>query len=191
MSVTKLGDNELIILLKDGSHTAYAELYQRYYRLLFIHAYKRSKDQEQAKDIVQEFFVSLWDKRKSISLQSSLAGYFFTAINNRLVDHFLHQEVENKYIASFAGFLVIEQAKTDHLVREKQLMELIENEIGQLPPKMREVFELSRKENLSHKEIAEKLAISEKTVDRQISNALFRLKTRLGIFTFLLFLVNH
>jgi DNA-directed RNA polymerase specialized sigma24 family protein len=58
----KLNDNELIVLLKDNSHAAYAELYQRYYRLLFVHAYKRLKDEEQAKDIVQEFFVSLWDK---------------------------------------------------------------------------------------------------------------------------------
>jgi len=190
MFVTKLSDSELIILLKDDNHAAYAELYQRYYRLLFMHAYKRSKDQEQAKDIVQEFFVSLWDKRRSVALQSNLAGYFFTAINNRIVDHFLHQEVQSKYIASFAGFLNTEQTKTDYLVREKQLSELIEKEIQQLPPKMREVFELSRKENLSHKEISEKLSISEKTVDRQISNALFRLKTRFGIFTFLLFLIN-
>jgi RNA polymerase sigma-70 factor (ECF subfamily) len=156
-----------------------------------MHAYKRSKDQEQAKDIVQEFFAALWDKRESISLQSNLAGYFFTAINNRIVDHFLHQEVQGKYIASFAGFLNTEQVKTDYLVREKQLMELIEKEIQQLPPKMREVFELSRKANLSHKEISEKLSISEKTVDRQISNALFRLKTRFGIFTFLIFLINY
>src|SRR5204863_8867608 len=127
-----------------------------------------------------EFFAALWDKRGAISLQSNLAGYFFTAINNRIVDHFLHQEVQGKYIASFAGFLGTEQVKTDYLVREKQLMELIEKEIQQLPPKMREVFELSRKANLSHKEISEKLSISEKTVDRQISNALFRLKTRFG-----------
>ena len=190
MSLTRFSDNELIILLKESDHAAYAELYQRYYRLLFVHAYKRLKDQEQAKDIIQEFFVSLWDKRATISLRSSLAGYFFTAINNRIVDHFLHQEVQGKYIASFAGFLRTEQVKTDYLVREKQLMELIEKEIQQLPPKMREVFQLSRKENLSHKEIAEKLSISEKTVDRQVSNALFRLKTKLGIFTFLLFLIK-
>jgi RNA polymerase sigma-70 factor (ECF subfamily) len=190
MSLSKLNDNELIVLLKDNSHTAYAELYQRYYRLLFVHAYKRLKDEEQAKDIVQEFFVSLWDKRESIAMRSNLAGYFFTAINNRVVDYFLHREVEGKYISSFAGFLATEHVKTDHLVREKQLMAFIEKEIEQLPPKMRDIFQLSRKENLSHKEIAEKLSISEKTVDRQVSNALFRLKKRFGILIFLLFLIK-
>jgi RNA polymerase sigma-70 factor (ECF subfamily) len=190
MSLTAHSDNELIVLLKDNSHSAYAELYRRYYRLLFAHAYKRLKDEEQAKDIVQEFFVSLWDKRETITMRSSLAGYFFTAINNRVIDYFLHQQVEEKYVSSFAGFLATEQVKTDHLVREKQLMAFIEKEIEQLPPKMREVFQLSRKENLSHKEIAERLSISEKTVDRQVSNALFRLKTRFGIFAFLLFLIK-
>jgi len=189
MSLTKLSDDELVILLKDNSHAAYSELYQRYYRLLFVHAYKRLKDQEQAKDIIQEFFASLWDKRITFTVQSNLTGYFFTAVNNRIVDYFLHKEVQGKYIASFAGFLSTEQVKTDHLVREHQLMELIEKEIQQLPPKMKEIFQLSRKENLSHKEIAEKLSISEKTVDRQVSNALFRLKTKFRVLFFLLFLI--
>lgn len=190
MPLSTLHDNELATLLKEGNHAAYTELYQRYFRLLFVHAYKRLKDQEQAKDIVQEFFVSLWDKRDTVVLRSSLAGYFFTAVNNRIVDHFLHQEVQGKYIASFAGFLNTEQVKTDYLVREKQLAELIDKEIDQLPIKMREVFQMSRKANLSHKEIAEKLSISEKTVDRQVSNALFRLKTKFGIFAFLLFFIK-
>ncbi len=190
MSFTTLSDNELIVLLKDSSHAAYAELYQRYYRLLFVHAYKRLKDKEQVKDIVQEFFVSLWDKRETITMRSSPAGYFFTAINNRVIDYFLHQEVKEKYISSFARFLATEQVKTDYLVREKQLQAFIEKEIEQLPPKMREIFQLSRKENLTHKEIAERLSISEKTVDRQVSNALFRLKTRFSFFTFLIFLIK-
>jgi RNA polymerase sigma-70 factor (family 1) len=190
MPLSKLHDNELATLLKEGNHSAYTELYNRYFRLLFVHAYKRLKDQEQAKDIVQEFFVSLWDKRDAIVLRSSLEGYFFTAINNRIVDHFLHLEVQGKYVASFAGFLSTEQVKTDYLVREKQLAELIDKEIDQLPPKMREIFQLSRKHNLSHKEISERLSISEKTVDRQVSNALFRLKAKFGVFAILLFLIK-
>jgi RNA polymerase sigma-70 factor (family 1) len=189
MSFTKLSDNELIILLKDNSHAAYSELYQRYYRLLFVHAYKRLKDEEQAKDIIQELFTSLWDKRATLSLRSNATGYFFTAVNNRIVDHFLHQAVQHKYIASFAGFLNTEQDKTDHLVRKNQLAELIEKEIQQLPPKMREIFQLSRRDNLSHKEIAEKLEVSEKTVDRQVSNALHRLKIKFKVVFFLMFFI--
>ena len=184
-----LHDNELAVLLKEGNHSAYTELYRRYNRILFVHAYKRLRDQEQARDIVQEFFTVLWIKRESLYLKSSLAGYFFTAVNNRIVDYFLRKDVQEKYIASFSGFLDKETIKTDHLIREKQLAALIENEIQLLPSKMRLIFQLSRQENLSHKEIAEKLSISEKTVDRQISNALFRLKTKLGFCIFLMCLL--
>jgi len=185
-----LHDDELIVFLRDGDHGAYAELFRRYNQLLFVHAYKRLRDEEQAKDIVQEFFTVLWTKRSTLYLKSSLIGYFFTAINNRIVDYFLHKDIQNKYVASFAGFAASENKKADHLIREKQLLLLIENEIQQLPPKMREIFELSRREYLSHKEIAEKLSISEKTVDRQISNALFRLKTKLGLLILLTYFIK-
>ena len=185
-----LDDHELTVLLREGDHAAYAELYQRYNQLLFVHAYKRLKDEEQAKDIVHEFFAALWAKRSSLYFKSSLIGYFFTSVNNRIIDYFLHKDVQNKYIASFAGFAASENKKTDHLIREKQLLLLIENEVQQLPPKMREIFQLSRSEYLSHKEIAEKLSISEKTVDRQISNALFRLKTKLGLLVFFAYFIK-
>ncbi|WP_179413518.1 RNA polymerase sigma factor [Mucilaginibacter sp. E4BP6] len=185
-----LNDYDLTALLREGNHAAYAELYHRYNQLLFVHAYKRLKDEEQAKDIVQEFFATLWTKRSSLYLKTSLVGYFFTSVNNRIIDHFLHKDVQKKYIASFAGFAASNNTKADHLIREKQLLLLIENEIQQLPPKMREIFQLSRQQYLSHKEIAEKLSISEKTVDRQISNALFRLKAKLGLVIFFAYFIN-
>jgi len=175
-------DQDLAILLKEGNHAAYAELYKRYYRLLFVHAYKRLGDEDHAKDIIQELFTKIWEKRETFYLKSSFSGYFFTSINNRIIDHFLKEGVKEKYINSFACFLEQGESKADYLVREKQLAALIENEIGQLPQKMREIFELSRKHHLSHKEIAERLSLSEKTVDRQVSNALMRLKDKFLLF---------
>lgn len=183
-------DEDLVSLLKEGDHLAYEIIYHRYFRLLFVHAYKKLRDREQAKDIVQELFTNLWVKRDILNFTTNISGYFFTVINNKIVDYFLHKGVQEKYIASFSGFLNTENIKADHLIREKQLALLIQNEIKQLPPKMREIFEMSRKEYLTHKQIAEKLELSEKTVDRQVSNALFRLRTKLGLFTFLLFLIK-
>jgi len=180
-SYSELTDTGLADLLRSGDHAAYTQLYRRYSGLLFVHAYKRLRDEEQAKDIIQEFFTVLWQKRESLIVTSSLSGYFFTAVNHRIIDHFLHQDVQGKYIDAFSGFLDTTVEKTDHLVREKQLTALIEKEINALPEKMRSIFELSRKGNLSHREIAETLSISEKTVDRQISNALLRLRMRLGL----------
>lgn len=185
-----LSDHELAALIKESDHRAYEFLYRRYFRLLFTHAYKKLRDKEQAKDVIQELFANLWLKREVVNFSTSISGYLFTAVNNKVIDHFLHKGVAEKYVSSFANFLNAGPNHADHRIREKQLADLIENEIKQLPSKMRDVFELSRKDHLTHKQIAEKLGISEKTVDRQISNALYRLKTKLGLFTFLVFLLK-
>lgn len=184
-------EQQLVSLLKEGDHVAYQTIYERYFGLLFVHAHKRLRDEEQAKDIVQEFFTALWHRHEEIQLTTSLSAYFFTAINYRIISFFRRSAIQDKYIASFAGFINSEQINADHLIREKQLSELIEREIQELPPKMREVFEMSRKQHLSHKEIAEKLSLSEKTVDRQVSNALHRLRSKLGLLKFLIFLIKY
>jgi RNA polymerase sigma-70 factor (family 1) len=185
-----LTDSELSALLKNGDHKSYEQLYQRYFRLLYSYAYKKLRDQEQAKDIIQEFFTELWDKRESIAFNNNLSGYFFSAVNNRIINYFLRETVKSRYVESFEAFVTGENATTDHLVREKQLMEMIEKEIQALPSKMREVFEMSRKQHLTNKAIADILNISERTVETQVSNALFRLRTKLGVVVLLFFLCN-
>lgn len=179
-------DQQLMTLLKAGDHNAYAQLYDRYFQLLFVYAYKRLKDEAEAKDVVQDFFTVLWVKRDSLNFNSAISAYCFTSINNRIIDLFLHRKVANKYMDSISFPTEQEEAKTDHLVREKQLMAYIEKEIQALPAKMRKIFELSRKSNYTYKEIAGELSISEKTVHRQMSNALIRLRTKLGLFVFLI-----
>lgn len=185
-----LSDNELSALLISGDHRAYEQLYHRYSRLLFSYAMKKLRDEEQAKDITQEFFTELWDKRETTVFSTNISGYFFSAINNRIVNYFLRENVKSKFVSYVADNLPGIVANTDHLIRENQLMALIEKEIQPLPPKMRVVFEMSRKQHLSYREIAEKLDISERTVENQVSNALFRLRTKLGLVFFLLYLAN-
>ncbi|WP_254070888.1 RNA polymerase sigma factor [Pedobacter sp. L105] len=187
MDYLPLSDNELSTLLINGDHKAYEQLYQRYFRLLYTYAYKKLRDEEQAKDIIQEFFTELWYKRTSFFFNANIAGYFYSAIHNRIINHFSRESVKSKYIASFENFLSSETDTTDHLVREKQLLGLIEREIQALPAKMRQVFEMSRKEHLSNKEIAQTLDISERTVETQVSNALYRLRTKLGLVVFLFY----
>jgi RNA polymerase sigma factor (sigma-70 family) len=95
-----------------------------------------------------------------------------------------HQQVESKYVSSLQRFLEEGYCVTDHQVRERQLAALIEKGISELPPKMREVFELSRKQAMSHKEIAEQLNLSEQTVRTQVKNALRILRLKLGMMLF-------
>lgn len=183
-------DAELTGLLKLNDENAFKEIYERYNSLLFIHAFKKLPDREEAKDVIQEVFSMIWDRRENFEVKTNLAGYLYTCVHHKILDHFIHLKTANKYIDSLQHFLDENRYTTDHLVREKQLSEIIEREITALPSKMRVVFELSRKDHLSHKEIAEQLGISEETVKSQIKNALKILRVRLGLLTFLVLLMK-
>ncbi|QNN43693.1 RNA polymerase sigma factor [Pedobacter roseus] len=174
-------DSELAFLLTKGDELAFTEIYNRFYALLFIHASKRLNDEEEAKDLLHQLFESLWVKRMQVAPDGNLSGYLYAAVRNRILDVFAHSKVENKYVASLQDYIDQDHVQTDHLVREKQMSMLIEQEINALPPKMREIFILSRKENKSHKEIAIQLGLSELTVKTQVKKALKILKSRLGL----------
>lgn len=179
---SNISDDELVQLLKVSDHGAYNEIYRRYFHVLYVHALKKLRDEEQAKDVIQDLFATLWLKRERNISTNNLAAYLFAAIRNKIFDLFAHQQVEAKYVDSLIDYLNTHTSvPTDHLVRENELKAYIEKEIQALPPKMKHMFELSRKENLSHKEIASKLGTSENNVSTQITNALRILRTKLGI----------
>jgi len=185
-----VSDQDLVSLLREGSQDAYTEIYNRYKWLLHTHVYKKLGDRDAANDVIQDLFTSLWTKREDIFLTSTLSAYLYTAVRNRILNLIEHRQVESKYIDSLMDYANGYVAATDHLVREKQLMEIIEKETAALPSKMREVFELSRKSHLTHKEIAGHLGISEETVKKQIKNALKILRVRLGIVLYIILITG-
>jgi len=184
-------DNELISLLKEGDHEAFKEIYERYIFQLLNHAYNKTRDREEAKDIVHEVFTLLWSKRDIIELNINLSGYLYTCVRNAFLNQIAKQEVQSRYLRSLAQFASVGQIITDHRVRERQLIAIIEHEIECLPPKMRQVFKLSRKEYLSHKEIAIKLQISEQTVSKHVTNAIKILHGKLGLVILVLSLIYN
>lgn len=186
-SLNTLSDNELVDLLRDNNEQAYTEIYYRYEGLLFIHAYKRLKNREHSRDIVQDLFIKLWDIRDTLKFDISLRAYLYTAVRNKIFDLIAHQKIESSYVSSLQSFIDTGYYTTDHRIRISQLNQLIEKEIAALPPKMKTVFELSRIEQLSHKEIAERLDIAEQTAKKQVQNALKILKVKLGPLFSLLF----
>jgi len=177
-----VSDHDLIQLLKESDHSAYQEIYERYFHLLFVHALKKVRDEEQAKDVVQDVFANLWFKREFNLPNSNLAGYLFTSVRNKIFDLFAHQKVATKYLDSLSNYLQSHQGiPTDHRIREDELAIYIEQQIQMLPPNMKKIFEMSRKQELSHKEIAKELSTTENNVSKQLNNALRALKTKLGI----------
>jgi len=182
-----LSENQLCDLLKCGDYKAFGEIYERYSFQLMSHALRKCQDDDYAKDLLQEVFSMLWENRETLDIKKSLHGYLATSIAHSFLRNLKHEKVREKYITSFYNFVttVANDVHSDHLIRKKQLQEIIEKEVMALPPKMREIFLMCRFKGLSHKQIAEKLNISEKTVSRQISNAILILRKKLPFFVFI------
>ena len=160
--------------------------------MLFVHAYKKVRDEEQAKDVVQDVFANLWFKREFSLPSTNLAGYLFTSVRNKIFDLFAHQKVATKYLDSLSNYLETHQSSpTDHHIREQELAVYIEQQIQKLPPNMKKIFEMSRKEQLSHQEIAKELNTTENNVSKQLNSALRVLKTKLSILFILLLVICY
>ena len=181
-------DQELVSLIQQDNRGAFEEIYERYKFLLLSHALNKLRNREEARDILQEAFVYLWNKRLTLS-DENLGGYLYTVVRHMLLNRLAKEKNRQQYLNTLQQFADSGPAETDFRVREQQLQVLIETEIAALPPKMREVFELSRKAHLSHREIADKLGISEQTVSKQVSNALKILRTRLPVLAYLYLLL--
>lgn len=183
-----LSDFELFALFKSGDRNAFAEIYERYFGLLYLHAANRLKEKDEAKDLVQELFFNLWTSGSSLQLKTNLSNYLYTCVKNAVLNVIAHKHVEQKYIQAIDLDTQVE-ACTDYWVREKQLADIIEKEIDALPPRMKQVFLLSRKANMTYIEIAERLDLTEQSVRSHVKNALRVLRVKLGtllhLFTFL------
>ena len=175
-----LNDMELLHLLKGSDEAAFNEIYNRFQGLLYVYACRIVKEAHEAEDIVQEVFIYLWDKRASLVCENSLAAWLYSAVRYKFFDRLDHQKVRTGYLQSLQKFIDQEDYCTDHYIRERELTNLIEKGIAALPSKMQEIFALSRKEDLTHKEIAIQLNLTEKTAKNQVHNALKILRTRIG-----------
>jgi len=179
-----LTDHELFILTRDGDKHAFEEIYERFNGLLYIYACKMIPDKEDARDIVQEIFVYLWSN-PNIQIKNQLSAYLYTAVRYKIFDWLDKNKSRSNYLQSLEDFSQKGDYVTDDYIREREFASLIEKEVALLPPKMRMIFEMSRQQHLTQKEIAEILHLSDKTVKKQMSNALKVLRLKLTSFLLL------
>lgn len=187
VKLSVLTDEALLPYIMAGEEAAFREIYERYDSLLYSYAYRKLGHKQEAQDVVQEVFISLWNKRHNFELRTSLQGYLYKSVLNKVLDIFKHRTVEAAYANQY---IEVDTAQTDFLLREKEISALIEKEIIAMPPKMREIYELKRKQYLSTKEIAEQLNISEHTVNTQMKRALKHLRLKLGVIIYLLYIIS-
>ncbi len=168
---------ELAGLLKSGDQSAFAQIYERYWRVIYGHVYKMLLDEEEAKDVIQEVFSEIWIKREQ--QYSNLAGYLYVSARHKVINLIRKNKFHGAYLDTLGRFASDSSTATLEQLDEKDLAAAIEREIQALPPRMKEIFELSRKENLSYKEIAGRLGISDKTVKKQMHKSLQQIRLNL------------
>lgn len=165
-------DQQLLALLLENDEKGLKLIFERYYKYLVVTAYKMLNDNHKARDLVQDVFFRFWEKRETLNIQISLKAYLRRAVVNRVLDDIRkrkrhiwdEQVVETQQMSENVTVL-------DHL-ETNDLQQVIDQAIASLPERCRVVFSLSRFENMSHKEIAQGLSISTKTIESQITKAL-------------------
>jgi len=188
-------DQELTVLLKEGDGLAYTEIYDRYWPIMFRHSRKMLKDDDEATDVVQDIFMLLWAKASEMVFTTSIRSFLYAATRNKVIDLINRNKVKTNYLTTLQEFYDKGEFVTENVLRERELISRIEAEVARLPKKMRRIFELSRKDHLSYKEISDMTNTSEGTVKKQVHNALkiLRLKLHLTILlglTHTLMLIN-
>ena len=164
-------DNELYRKLKGGDEQAFKALFQKYYSAMCNFAGQLLPDSEMAEEIVQDLFVRIWEKRESISIDSSVKHYLFKSIRNQCLNQLQHLKIRKKYADRILESAQLDIDPEQYLI-EGELFKRIEKSIESLPPKRKEIFRLSREKGLRYKEIADELSISIKTVEAQMGLAL-------------------
>jgi RNA polymerase sigma-70 factor (family 1) len=180
-------DEELIENMSRGSLEAFNEIYYRYWNPLLAKAMDRLKSKEDAEEVVQELFVTLWLRKEKLLLQFTFRTYIYAALKYQILHQIAKTQVRKNDIAiedsNLMQFLM--QDDTFYSLEIKELQTQIESQIENLPSKCRLIFRMSRNEGKSAKQIAQDLNISARTVETQIGKALRILKKSLYSLIFL------
>ena len=172
MQSTATEERDWLQLLAKGDEKALQSIFHRYYKYLVVTAFNILKDDERAKDIVQEVFFDLWKKRAEVRIQGNLKPYLRRAVVNRAIDDWRSRKRAGSWEDISDHNQEAQQTSAQEALEAADLQKIVATAVDALPERCRQVFALSRFEDLSHKEIAERLNISVKTIENQMTKAL-------------------
>lgn len=188
---TSYSDIELADLVRSADDRAFKEIYDRYNKLLYLFAYNKLRNKEEAKDVVQDVFAWLLNNSTRFAINSSVSSFLYKSVLNKIFDIFRQQSVIRKYIEQGDHYIDIDSTETDYLIREKDIAQMIRQEIDAMPQKMKEVYLLRFEQYLSAKDIAEQLNISENTVNTHLKRAAKKLRDNLGMLIYVVYIMNR
>lgn len=173
-------DTLIVNRLRDGDKAALTELYNTYWELLFISAQNVLKDREKCEDIIQDVFMNIWQNRKKLVINISLKSYLYACVRYQ-VFHQFRKNKDNIQVEFFNNLDTrFQHATPETEMMHEELVQQITSIIKSFPKKRQLVYKLSREEQLSHKEIAERLNISTKTVENHITKSLQTIRLSMG-----------
>ena len=173
VSCDTFSDAELALLLKQADKAAYTEIYNRYWKKMLLVAWNHCKDKAQSEDIVHEVFISLWNRRSEVLIEN-IPAFLTTAIKFNIFKYY--QKIQHRKQLALQNYEFKESSYDEDKLDALFLKEYINGIVEQLPEKCRLTFKYSREEGLSNAEIAEKMDISEKGVEANLTRALKTIK---------------
>lgn len=172
-------EKRFIQSLQSGNLDDFEAMFNTYYVPLVVFACRYVQQSETARDIVQDFFVRLYEKRDQVVIDTSLKSYLYRAVYHSCLNHINQQHMRDRHLK----FIDQERSDEENLedeIRSVELQQRIAEGIESLPSKCRQIFKMNRLDGLRNEEIATRLNLSKRTVETQISKALKILRNKLA-----------
>ena len=188
----KIIDSETVKQFKADDMSAFDIIYRKYSKKLYRFAYSIIKDKPDAEGIVHEVFIKVWEKRRKIDEYLSFESYLFTITYNTTISFIRKKVKESKYIEHLKSIQnPTIQSNIIPEIEYKELKDKSEKIIGLLPSRQKQIYKLSREEELTYKEIAAKLSISVNTVETHMERALKSIRKKLGDVSIVLLILYY
>jgi RNA polymerase sigma-70 factor (ECF subfamily) len=175
-----LSDTEIVSAIRQGHESAFEQMFRTYYERLCHYANSLLKDEDEAEEMVQTVFLSIWEKRSELEITLSLKAYLYRAVHNHCLNKIKHYQVRETHREYSLYYQPQGYEAVTETIYGTELEERIEEAVSRLPEQCQLVFRLSRFEELKYQEIADRLGLSIKTIENQIGKALRILRSELA-----------
>ena len=175
-----VSDPEIVSAIRQGDEAAFEKTFRTYYSRLCKYANSLLKDSDEAEEVVQTVFLTIWEKRADLEITFSIKAYLYRAVHNHCLNRFKHAAIKEAHKEYSEHFIPQSYESVTQAIHASELEEQIEHAVNRLPVQCQKAFRMSRFEELKYQEIAERLDISIKTVENQIGKALRILRVELA-----------
>jgi len=177
--------------LRLGNSRAFENIYNEFWDSLYAIAYNRLKSKEAVEDILQNLFTDLWSRRGNLNIRTSVGAYLHAALKYKILNHINSQTLRKTYNQEHPQYAQRSDDSTQKVLEFEELYESLQLGLEKLPKKCSLIFKMSREEQKSSREIAEKLNISHRTVHTHIYNAIKFLKSELADYKAVIIVISY